>query len=107
MLSSTESMNRLWLHELDPAAVPRQWLRGSFEFLQAWHKVTTGTPGDTRLATHLVDADIIVSADKNFVRFAERCREEAPFKIGKALRAQANRAGVDEVLDWISKPNTL
>ena len=46
MLSSTESMNRLWLHELDPAAVPRQWLRGSFEFLQAWHKVTTGTPGD-------------------------------------------------------------
>ena len=107
MLSSTESMNRLWLHELDPAAVPRQWLRGSFEFLQAWHKVTTGTPGDSRLATHLVDAEVIISADKNFVRFAERCREEAPFKIGKTLLAKANRAGVDEVLQWISNANTL
>lgn len=107
MLSSPESMNRLWLHELDPAAVPRQWLRGSFEFLQAWHKVTPGTPGDTRLATHLVDADIIISADKNFVRFAERCREDAPFKIGKTLCARANRAGVDDVLQWISKPGSL
>ncbi|MGR6616711.1 hypothetical protein ACU6QK_10765 [Pseudomonas rhodesiae] len=107
MLSSPESMNRLWFHELDPAAVPRQWLRGSFEFLQAWHKITTGTPGDTRLATHLVDADIIISADKNFVRFAERCRTDAPFKIGKTLRAQANRAGVDEVMQWIAKANTL
>ncbi|WP_223507741.1 hypothetical protein [Pseudomonas sp. BF-B-25] len=107
MLSSIESMNRLWLHELDPAAVPRQWLRGSFEFLQAWHKVTTGTPGDARLATHLVDADVIISADKNFVRFAERCRDEAPFEIGKTLCAQANRAGVDEVLQWVSDPNNL
>ncbi|MEH6387090.1 MAG: PIN domain-containing protein [Pseudomonas profundi] len=107
MLSSPESMNRLWLHELDPESVPRQWLRGSFEFLQAWHKVTTGTPGDSRLATHLIDADVIISADKNFVRFAERCRKEAPFKIGKTLRAQANRAGVNEVLQWISNSNTL
>ncbi|WP_058974545.1 PIN domain-containing protein [Pseudomonas syringae] len=107
MLSSPGSMNRLWLHELDAVAVPRQWLRGAFEFLQAWHKVTTGTPGDSRLATHLVDADVIISADKNFVRFAERCRDEAPFSIGKTLRAQANRAGVDEVLQWVSKPETL
>lgn len=102
MLSSPESMNRLWLHEFDPALVPRQWLRGSFEFLQAWHKVTTGTPGDSRLATHLVDADVIISSDKNFARFAERCRAEAPFKVGKTLRAQANRAGVDQVLKWVS-----
>lgn len=107
MLSSPESMNRLWLHELDAVAVPRQWLRGAFEFLQAWHKVTTGTPGDSRLATHLVDADVIISADKNFVRFAERCRDEGPFLIGKTLRAQSNRAGVDEVLQWVSKPETL
>ncbi|AWM92341.1 hypothetical protein DJ564_16710 [Pseudomonas sp. 31-12] len=107
MLSSPESMNRLWLHELDPVAVPRQWLRGSFEFLQAWHKITTGTPGDARLAAHLVDADVFISADKNFVQFAERCREEAPFGICKTLRAQGNRAGVDEVLQWISNPNTL
>lgn len=107
MLTSPESMNRLWLHELDPALVPRQWLRGSFEFLQAWHKVTTGTPGDARLATHLVDADVIISADKNFVHFSERCREEAPFKIGKTMRAQAHRPGVDQVLKWVSNESPL
>lgn len=107
MLSSSESMNRLWLHELDPALVPRQWLRGSFEFLQAWHAVTTGTPGDARLATHLVDADVIISADKNFIRFAERCRMEAPFPIGRTLRAQAHRPGVDQVLEWVSNPSTI
>lgn len=102
MAFNSESMNRLWLHDFDPAAVPRQWLRGAFEFLQAWHKVTTGTPGDSRLATHLVDAEMIVSADKNFVRFAERCRAEAPFAVGETLRAPANREGVDEVLKLIA-----
>ncbi|MDG9929040.1 MULTISPECIES: hypothetical protein [unclassified Pseudomonas] len=102
MLASSESMNRLWLHELDPAGVPRQWLRGSFEFLQAWHKVTNGTPSDSRLATHLLDADVIVSADKNFVRFADRCRVEAPFTIGKPVLIPAARAGVDELLRLIS-----
>lgn len=102
MLDSTESMNRLWLHELDPAGVPRQWLRGAFEFLQAWHKVTNGTPGDSRLATHLLDADVIVSADKNFVRFAERCRLEAPFAVGQPVLIPAAREGVDELIKLIS-----
>ncbi|WP_201640924.1 hypothetical protein [Paraburkholderia metrosideri] len=91
MLSSRASMNQLWLHELDAASVPRQWLRGAFEFLQAWHKVTDGTPGDSRLATHLVEADRIISADKNFVRFSERCRAEAPFKTGQAIAVPAGR----------------
>lgn len=103
MLASSKSMNQLWLHELNPAAVPRQWLRGAFEFLQAWHKVTTGTPGDSRLATHLLDADVIVSADKNFVRFAERCRAEAPFKIGKTVQVSAERDGIDQLLQLIAK----
>ncbi|EMR47977.1 hypothetical protein PPUTLS46_009044 [Pseudomonas putida LS46] len=107
MLAAPDSMNSLWLQEFDVAAVPRQWLRGSFEFLQKWHKVNTGTPGDARLATHLVDADVIISADKNFVRFAERCRAEAPFKIGKTLRAQAHRPGVDQVLKWVSNESPV
>jgi len=102
MLGDAASMNRLWLHEMDPTAVPRQWLRGAFEFLQAWHKVTDGTPGDARLATHLVEVDWLVSADKNFVRFAERCRSEAPFPTAQAHRVAGGRAGVDALLTLIS-----
>lgn len=86
MMSDAASMNRLWLHEMDPHNVPRQWLRGAFEFLQAWHKVTDGTPGDSRLATHLAEVDQFFSADKNFVQFAKRCRDEAPCRLAQARR---------------------
>ncbi|OZI46939.1 PIN domain-containing protein [Bordetella genomosp. 5] len=104
MMSDSASMNRLWLHEMDPHNVPRQWLRGAFEFLQAWHKVTDGTPGDSRLATHLVEVDQFVSADKNFVRFAERCRVEAPFRLAQARRISGGREGVDQLLALVAEP---
>lgn len=104
MFVDAASMNRLWLHEMSPVAVPRQWLRGAFEFLQAWHKITDGTPGDSRLATHLVEVDHFISADKNFVRFAERCRAEAPFPTAIATRIHGGREGVDEILRLISGP---
>ena len=104
MVGDAASMNRLWLHEMGPVSVPRQWLRGAFDFLQAWHKVTDGSPGDSRLATHLVEVDRFVSADKNFVRFAERCRAEAPFQVASATRIAGGRAGVDELLALIASP---
>jgi hypothetical protein len=102
MMSDAASMNRLWLHEMDPQNVPRQWLRGAFEFLQAWHKVTDGTPGDSRLATHLAEVDQFISADKNFVRFAERCRDEAPFRLAQGKRISAGRDGVDQLLALVA-----
>jgi hypothetical protein len=104
MMSDAASMNRLWLHEMDPHNVPRQWLRGAFEFLQAWHKVTDGTPGDSRLATHLAEVDQFVSADKNFVRFAERCRDEAPFRLAQARCVSGGRDGVDQLLALVVAP---
>ncbi len=102
MMSDAASINRLWLHEIDPRNVPRQWLRGAFEFLQAWHKVTDGTPGDSRLATHLAEVDQFISADKNFVRFAERCRNEAPFRLAQGKGISGGRVGVDELLALVS-----
>ncbi|WP_404303077.1 hypothetical protein [Alicycliphilus denitrificans] len=104
MMFDPASMNRLWLHEMDPRNVPRQWLRGAFEFLQAWHKVTDGTPGDSRLATHLVEVDQFVSADKNFIRCADRCRDEAPFSIAHARRVSGGRDGVDQLLALVASP---
>lgn len=102
MLLDRASMNRLWLHEMNPSAVPRQWMRGALEFLQAWHKVTDGTPGDSRLATHLVEADRFITADKTFANFAERCRAEAPFPTAIACRVPGGREGVDETLRLIA-----
>lgn len=101
MLSNDESMNRLWFHELDARNVPRQWMRGAFEFLAAWHKVTSGTPGDCTLATYLPEADTVVSADKNFITFANRCNAEAPFKTATGVRVQGGEAGVRDLLELI------
>ncbi|WP_175771174.1 hypothetical protein [Burkholderia ambifaria] len=35
----------------------------------------------------------MLSADKNFVRFAERCRLEAPFFVGSSIAVPADRSG--------------
>lgn len=102
MLANPALMNHLWLHELSDSATPRQWLRGAFEFLQGWHRVTDGTPGDSCLATHLVEADRLITADKNFARFATRCNTEAPFRTAVACRVAGGRTGVDETLGIVA-----
>lgn len=102
MVLNPASVNRLWLHEMAADALPRQWLRGALEFLQGWHKVTDGTPTDATLATHLVEADRFLTADKNFARFAQRCRAEAPFRTAATYRVPGGRDGVDATLRLVS-----
>jgi hypothetical protein len=102
MFADPSAMNRMWLYHLDPVQVPRQWLRGAFEFLQAWHKVTPGTPGDASLSTHLIESDVVVSADKNFVRFAERCHREAPFASAKPHLVRGGSGCAEDILTFLS-----
>lgn len=78
-----ESLTRLWYYEIAPVDARRQWIRGGYEFLQAFHKVTPGNPADSQLSSHLVDVDAIVSADRNFVRFAQKCFDDSPFPLAQ------------------------
>jgi hypothetical protein len=78
-----ESLAELWYYEISPQDSPRQWIRGAFEFLQSFYKVTPGTPVDSQLSSHLLDVDVVMSADRNFIRFAKKCREDAPFPIAQ------------------------
>lgn len=98
MYANDESFNRFWLYEVIPAALPRFWLRSAFEFLQQWHKVTDGTPCDSQLATYLVESDAIISADKNFIRFAERSRQYAPFPVARPYQLAGGIAGISKFL---------
>jgi hypothetical protein len=102
MLGDDESMNHLWFHEMDPRNVPAQWMRGAFEFLASWHKVTPGTPGDCTLATAFPQVDVVVSADKNLVTFANRCHAEAPFHTAKGALVKGGRAGVEGLLALVA-----
>jgi hypothetical protein len=101
MLANDESMNHLWFHELDPRNVPSQWMRGAFEFLASWHKITPGTPGDCTFSTSFPYADLVASADKNLVAFANRCNADAPFRTAKGLVVKGGRAGVDDLFALI------
>jgi len=97
LLWDSQSFKSFWYYEVKAENMKRQWLRGAFEYLQRWHKVTAGTPGDSLLASHLAEVDFVLSADKNFVRFAERCQKEAPFKTATAIKIAAGAATADEI----------
>lgn len=96
--SEPESLTQLWFYEISPADAPRQWTRGAFECLQAFHKVTNGTPVDSQLSSHLVDVDAVVSADRNFVQFAQKCRTDAPFELAQPRLISGGSGAVADLL---------
>jgi hypothetical protein len=95
--AAPESLTELWFREIRTVEAPRQWLRGSFEFLQAFHKVTTGTPVDSQLSSHLIDVDVVVSADRNFLRFVQKCVDDAPIAVARPLLISGGASAVTEL----------
>ncbi|HWV32428.1 MAG TPA: hypothetical protein VN038_22355 [Dyadobacter sp.] len=96
------SWNRLWLYDAPATALRRHWMRTAFEFLQSWRRVTDGNPNDSRLAGHLVDVTHVVSADKNFIDFAQRCHEESPFPTARPVLAAGGKDEVPNLLTLIA-----
>lgn len=105
LMHQTGDLTRFWFHEVVAKHMPRHWLRSAFEFQQQFHKVTDGTPCDAQLGTYLVDVDVMLSADKNMVRFAERCRSEAPFALARSQLIPGGQTAIDALLDALSRPN--
>jgi hypothetical protein len=92
---------KFWFYEIERARMPRFWLRWAFEHCQSFYKVSGGTPGDAQLATYLLEADVVVSADKNFVRIADAVRPCAPVRIARAKLVAADKKGVTETLEFL------
>ncbi|MFJ1258523.1 hypothetical protein [Cupriavidus sp. CuC1] len=103
MTTDMGDFEQAWFRELQPDQVKRQWLRASMEYLQRWHKPTSGSPADSQLASHLVDADYFVTADKNFASCVEKIHKEAPFTTAEPLKLPAGREGVAEILAFESR----
>lgn len=102
VLADPVSFNRFWLYDTELEALPRFWLRGAFEFLQTWHKVTEGTPCDAQLGTYLPEADLVVSADKNFIKLVTRCHDEGPIRIAQGYCIPGGSKGVEALLALIA-----
>ena len=98
MLFQSSSLVSFWLHEAQTLRMRRHWLRWAFEFLQQFRRVTDGTPVDSQVGSYLLDVDIMLSADKNLVRVAERCRNEAPFSMATSRTVPGGSAAVSAVL---------
>ena len=103
MLADDASFTRFWFHDVRAQSMPRCWLRWGFEFLQRLHKTNDGTPVDIQIETYLADVDVMLSADRRFVWIAERCREDAPFKIAKSEVLPANEDAVVALLDRLAE----
>lgn len=48
--------------------------------------------------SYLTRADLVASADKNLIAFANRCHAEAPFRTAKGLLVKGGHAGVEDLL---------
>lgn len=104
MLRDETSAVRFWLHDVDLLHMPRHWLVWAFEFLQRQHKVSDGTPGDAQLANYLIEADVVVSADRLFVTIADRCRTDAPIPVADAVLVPGGAGAVEKVLELLRNP---
>ncbi len=98
MQFQVSSLVKFWLHDIETHRMPRHWLRWGFEFLQRLHRVTEGTPVDTQLGTYLIDVELMLSADKNLVYIAERCRADAPFPVAESRVVPGGASAVQAVL---------
>jgi hypothetical protein len=73
------------------------------ECQQRWHKPTVGSPADSLLAVHMIDADYFVTADKNFAKCLEKIYQEAPFKTAQPLKVSAGKIGIAEMLQFLGR----
>lgn len=102
MLSKSASYMKFWLHDVDLLQMRRHWLWWAFEFLQRQHRITDGTPVDAQLGSYLVEADLMLTADKLLANIAERCRGDAPFGMAES-RFVAPAEAVHTVIDILKE----
>jgi hypothetical protein len=101
LIHDKASWLRFWFYEVEASRMPRFWLRWAFEYYQLFYRVSDGTPGDAQLATYLLDADVVISADKNFLRITDVIRPYSEFPIASTKLVAAETKGIMETLDFI------
>lgn len=69
--------------------------------MQMFMKVTPGTPGDAQLSTYLLEADYVVSADRNFIRMIDMLRPYSPCQVALTKLVKGDSAAVGETIAFI------
>jgi hypothetical protein len=100
-LLESAAWREFWLYIADKAELPRHWMRWAHSFAQRFRKVTSGSPGDTQLATYFIETDIFVTADKTLMEILEECRPYAPCQLPEGELVPAGAAGVSKLLELL------
>ncbi|MFI5840861.1 hypothetical protein ACIA8K_14255 [Catenuloplanes sp. NPDC051500] len=74
---------RFWATDVELSNMPRNWLRWAVNVMQMNSKVTPGNPADEQHSAYLVDCDVYLSADANYVKILNEVRTDAPFSFAE------------------------
>lgn len=101
-LLQSAAWTEFWLHVVEAAEVPRQWLRWAHTFAQRFRKVSPGSGGDTQLFSYLPETDLVITADKALLDILEEVRPYSPRPLPKGQLIPAGNPGVCELLRILS-----
>lgn len=96
MYANREHANRFFLEEVALDQMRRNWLHNfAIEAGQLARRITNGNPIDQQLSVHLLDCDVLLTADKRFHTVVSAIRQQVD--MGIAPTALASRADLDAI----------
>jgi hypothetical protein len=96
--------SRLWLKDIEPADVPRDYMRWAFRLAQASKRIEAGNLVDNQHSAYLLDADYFVTADKRFTDALEIMRPQVSAGMARTLRVTPT--GPEDVVGQIRQALT-
>ena len=86
--SDRASFVELFLYDVEEADLPRDWLRWACSTIQGTRRQSDGGPADNQIASYLIDADVLVTADKDLAAVVDRIGRERRVQMAHALRVR-------------------
>lgn len=90
----------LWLHDLSPADVQREWLQSALRWTQTQMRITDSNPVDEQHSAYLPNADLFLSTDRRLVSALRTVRNQAPFPVAEPRLIDRDTRGpfLDEIV---------
>ena len=101
MSNDRADWNRFWYYDVEMRNMPRNWLRTYVRLAQYGTKVGSGNPVDEQHSSYLVDADLLISADRRYCSVLESLAKFAPVPIASARLVRDKCHGLVEEIGRI------
>lgn len=100
--------NTFWYRTVTAPTVPRSWLPWAVSLAQTDFRIGNGSGigGDQQLSCYLVDADILITADKAYSNTLEAVRPHAPFTFAQVVTVPYHKHRQIETVIEVLKPLT-